>query len=103
MRILRHLAKRTVRSRPAAVSKLMAYIPTAGAAAYLREPDAELPLPGGELARRINALPTAGDRLHTWHTTTNKPVPDSRGSSSSEPVERAYVQKAHEQLGTAGR
>ncbi|MFF9120529.1 hypothetical protein ACF09Y_34050 [Streptomyces massasporeus] len=41
MRILRHLPQQTVRSRPPGVSKLMAYIPTAVAAGYLREPDAE--------------------------------------------------------------
>lgn len=45
MRTLRHLAKQTVRSRPAAVSRLMAYLPAAVTAGYLREPDTELPCP----------------------------------------------------------
>ncbi|MFE4626517.1 hypothetical protein [Streptomyces mirabilis] len=103
MRILRHLAKQTVRSRPAAISKLMAYIPTAVTAGYLREPDSELPLPGHEFARRINALLAAVDRPHTWHRTSNDPIPHPRGSSSSESVERAYLQKLPEQLGTARR
>ncbi|MFE3270967.1 hypothetical protein [Streptomyces sp. NPDC059215] len=103
MRILRLLAKQTVRSRPAAVSRLMAYIPTAVTAGYLREPDSELPLPGKEFARRITTLLAAGDRLHTWHRTPNESVADSRGPSSSESVERAYVQKVPQQLGTAGR
>ncbi|MEU0037585.1 hypothetical protein [Streptomyces sp. NPDC006333] len=103
MRILRLLAKQTVRSRSAAISALMAYIPAAVTTGYLREPDSELPLPGMEFARRIHALLAAGDRLHTWHRTPNEPVPDSCGSSSSESVERAYVQKVPEQLGTAGR
>lgn len=50
MRVLGHLAKQNVRSRPAGISKLTAYIPTAVTAGYLREPDTELPLPGHETA-----------------------------------------------------
>ncbi|MFE5084509.1 hypothetical protein [Streptomyces mirabilis] len=63
----------------------------------------ELPLPGHEFARRINALLAAVDRPHTWHRTPNDPIPHPRGSSSSESVERAYLQKFPEQLGTARR
>ncbi|MEU7337338.1 hypothetical protein [Streptomyces sp. NPDC007074] len=103
MRILRQLAKQTVRSRPATVSKLMAYIPTAVTTGYLREPDSELPLPGQEFARRINALLAAGDRLHTWHRTPKESVESTRDSSTAESVERAYVQKIPEQLDTAAR
>ncbi|MFE2581295.1 hypothetical protein [Streptomyces sp. NPDC059378] len=102
MRILRHLAQQTVRSRPASVCKLMAYIPTAVTAGYLREPDSELPLPGREFARRINALLAAVDRPHTW---TRRPSasPHERPRTSSKPdsVERSYLQKVPEQLGTA--
>ncbi|MER7055944.1 hypothetical protein [Streptomyces sp. NPDC000351] len=34
----------------------MAYIPDAVAAGYLREPDAELPVPGHGFAQRLQAL-----------------------------------------------
>lgn len=66
MRVLGHLAKQTVRSRPAGVSKLTAYIPMTVTAGYLREPDAELPLPGVEFARRINNILAAADHPSTW-------------------------------------
>ncbi|WP_413754860.1 hypothetical protein [Streptomyces sp. MMBL 11-3] len=56
LRILRHLAKHTVRPRTTAVSHLMAYIPTAVTAGYLREPDMELPLPGDDFAQHIRDL-----------------------------------------------
>ncbi|WRZ87743.1 hypothetical protein OHB54_00725 [Streptomyces sp. NBC_01007] len=101
MRILRHLAQQTVRSRPASVCKLMAYIPTVVTAGYLREPDSELPLPGGEFARRINALLAAVDRPHTWSRRPTDPKPQSGGSSQAESVERSYLQKVPEHLGTA--
>lgn len=58
MRILRHLAQQTVRSRPASVCKLMAYIPTVVTAGYLREPDSELPCPeGNSLVGSMLCLP----------------------------------------------
>jgi hypothetical protein len=101
MRILRHLAQQTVRSQPASVCKLMAYIPTVVTAGYLREPDSELPLPGGEFARRINALLAAVDRPHTWSRRPTDPKPQSGGSSQAESVERPYLRKVPEQLGTA--
>lgn len=56
LRILRLLAKNTVRPRTTAVTRLMDYIPTAVTIGYLREPDMELPLPGPDFARRINKL-----------------------------------------------
>ncbi|MDX3119820.1 hypothetical protein, partial [Streptomyces scabiei] len=65
MRILRHLAQQTVRSRPAPLGELMAYIPAAVTAGYLREPDTELPLPGDEFARRIAGLLATAYRPHT--------------------------------------
>lgn len=101
MRILRHLAKQSVRSRPAAISKLMAYIPTAVTAGYLREPDTELPLPGDEFARRINSLLGAADRPHTWHRRPNHRAPDPREVPDTESVERGYLQTIPEQMGTA--
>ncbi|MFF5407835.1 hypothetical protein ACFY8K_33835 [Streptomyces misionensis] len=56
LRILRHLSKEAVRDRTAAVTRLMAYIPTAVTVGYLREPDMELPLPGHDFAHRVRDL-----------------------------------------------
>ncbi|MFJ7423422.1 hypothetical protein ACIQXD_33170 [Streptomyces uncialis] len=56
LRVLNHLAKDTPRTRTAAVTDLMDYLPTAVATAYLRQPDVELPLPGNDFAHRIRAL-----------------------------------------------
>ncbi|WP_333749125.1 hypothetical protein [Streptomyces sp. IBSBF 2394] len=103
MRILRHLAKQTVRTRPATISKLMAYVPTAVTAGYLREPDTEIPLPGDEFARRINYLLAATDRPHTRHRQPKRAATDHRDHTAAEPVERAYLQTVPEQLGTAKR
>ncbi|MER6557431.1 hypothetical protein ABT300_06605 [Streptomyces sp. NPDC001027] len=103
MRILRHLAQQTVRSRPAAIGKLMAYIPTAVTAGYLREPDTELPLPGDGFARRITSLLAAADRPHTWHRRPSPSAPDPRACPDTESVERGYLQPIPEQMGTANR
>ncbi|MEU9575554.1 hypothetical protein AB0D62_38155 [Streptomyces massasporeus] len=99
MRILRHLAQQTVRSRPPGVSKLMAYIPTAVAAGYLREPDSELPLPGLEFARLINRLLTAADRPSTWDTRPTR----SKTSAYTRAADREHRQTIPEQMGTAKR
>ncbi|MET8420676.1 hypothetical protein ABZV41_34805 [Streptomyces sp. NPDC005098] len=56
LRILRHLAKYTNRPQSAAVTELMAYIPTAVAAGYLRQPEMDLPMPGPDFAHRISTL-----------------------------------------------
>lgn len=57
LRVLRHLAKHTVRPpRTAAVSELMSYASTAVTAGWLREPDSDIPLPGPDFADRITAL-----------------------------------------------
>ncbi|MEV7238861.1 hypothetical protein AB0N06_34620 [Streptomyces sp. NPDC051020] len=56
LRILRHLAKYTTRPQSAAVTKLMAYIPTAVAAGYLRQPEMDLPVPGPDFSHRISTL-----------------------------------------------
>jgi hypothetical protein len=58
LRVLRHLSANTTRSKSAAVLKLMAYIPRAVAAGYLREPETELPLPGNGFAQRVQNLVT---------------------------------------------
>ncbi|WP_328349363.1 hypothetical protein OG800_01570 [Streptomyces sp. NBC_00445] len=56
LRVLLHIAKYTARPRPAVVAELMAYVPLAVAAGYLRQPEVELPLPGTGFARKIRAL-----------------------------------------------
>ncbi|MGW0778900.1 hypothetical protein ACWD01_36055 [Streptomyces sp. NPDC002835] len=64
LRMLRHLAKSTARQQSAVVTELMAYIPTAVAAGYLRQPEMDLPMPGPDFARRVSALlDAAADRL----------------------------------------
>ncbi|MEU6680321.1 hypothetical protein [Streptomyces sp. NPDC046925] len=64
LRVLRNLA-RTPGRRPHswAVSQLMAYVPTAVAVGYLRQPDIALPVPGRDFAAQITA------RLNTQHCT----------------------------------
>lgn len=103
MRVLGHLAKQTVRSRSAGVSKLMAYIPTAVTAGYLREPDTELPLPGHEFARRINSLLAAADRPSIWASRPSRPAPGPYTSPDTRAVDREHRQTTPEQMGTAKR
>ncbi|WP_327686260.1 hypothetical protein [Streptomyces sp. NBC_00467] len=69
LRVLRHLAKSTTRPYSAAVTQLMAYIPTAVATGYLRQPESELPMPGPDFADRISTL---------LNTTTNQPRTPTR-------------------------
>jgi hypothetical protein len=83
--------------------RIMAYIPAAVTAGYLREPDTELPLPSNEFARRISRLLAATDRPHTWQRRPNNPAGDQREPTTIEPVERAYLQTVPEQMGTAKR
>ncbi|MET9347556.1 hypothetical protein [Streptomyces termitum] len=59
LRLLRRLGRTASRPRSAVVAELMAYMPTAVAVGYLREPDSELPLPGNKFAHEIHALLTA--------------------------------------------
>ncbi|TXS44081.1 hypothetical protein EAO75_30205 [Streptomyces sp. uw30] len=84
---LLHVAKYTARPRPAAVTELMAYVPLAVAAGYLRQPDAELPLPGTGFARKIRALlPAAANRRRVLGTVPAQPDTHVRaGHDSSEP------------------
>ncbi|MFC7897677.1 hypothetical protein [Streptomyces sp. NPDC057381] len=58
LRVLRHLSANTPRTKSAAVLGLMAYVPNAVAAGYLREPETELPLPGSAFAQRVKTLIT---------------------------------------------
>ncbi|MBL1109330.1 hypothetical protein JK361_32875 [Streptomyces sp. 5-8] len=62
LRVLRHLAKHTVRPRTAAVTELMTYVTTAVTAGWLREPDSDIPLPGPDFADRITALFKAAEK-----------------------------------------
>ncbi|MGX1274941.1 hypothetical protein [Streptomyces phaeoluteigriseus] len=76
LRVLRHLAKYTVRPRPAAVTQLMAYVPKAVAVGYLRQPEVELPMPGPDFARRISTLiATAANRPDVFTTLPARPGP----------------------------
>ncbi|MGW4699852.1 hypothetical protein [Streptomyces sp. NPDC004285] len=59
LRLLRRLGRPASQPRSAVVAELMAYMPTAVAVGYLREPDSELPLPGEKFAHEIHALLTA--------------------------------------------
>ncbi|MEU3521739.1 hypothetical protein ABZ770_42035 [Streptomyces sp. NPDC006654] len=56
LRALLAVTKYATRPRTAFVTELMAYVPLAVAAGYLRQPDAELPLPGAGFARKIRSL-----------------------------------------------
>jgi hypothetical protein len=66
LRALLAVTREAARPRTAAVTELMAYVPLAVAAGYLRQPDVELPLPGAGFARKIRALLAAA---------ANKPCP----------------------------
>ncbi|WP_369180964.1 hypothetical protein [Streptomyces mutabilis] len=74
LRVLRHLSANTTRSKSAAVLELMAYIPDAVAAGYLREPETELPLPGSGFAQRVRALITAPATQRKGHKPKIRPV-----------------------------
>ncbi|WP_051879416.1 hypothetical protein [Streptomyces sp. NRRL B-24720] len=81
LRIRRHLAKYTARPQSAAVAELMAYIPTAVAAGYLRQPEMDLPMPGPDFAYCISTLlgiaadrPAAPGRLPARRPARTRPV-----------------------------
>lgn len=56
LRLLRRLATSAERPLPAAVTRLMDYVPGAVACGYVREPEIDLPVPGPDFARRIRRL-----------------------------------------------
>ncbi|MFE3249787.1 hypothetical protein [Streptomyces sp. NPDC059209] len=88
LRILRHLAKNTVRPRTTAVTRLMDYIPTAVTVGYLREPDMDLPLPlpGPDFARRVKELiAAAANRPDVSDTLPAAPHP-ATGTSTRSPT-----------------
>ncbi|MDF9867929.1 MULTISPECIES: hypothetical protein [Streptomyces] len=93
LRLLRRLGKHTSRPRSAVVSELMAYMPTAVAVGYLREPDSELPLPGNQFAHEIHALLTTSAtqpdrpsnlpaRIRTRTRTRGRPRPGTRQAAA---------------------
>ncbi|WP_225827129.1 hypothetical protein [Streptomyces naphthomycinicus] len=99
LRILRHLAKHTVRPRTAAATELMAYVTTAVTAGWLREPDSDIPLPGPDFADRITALleasadkPDISDTLPPRSTDEALP-PDPAPSAHSRRTARQHIQE----------
>ncbi|MGW7260697.1 hypothetical protein [Streptomyces sp. NPDC054834] len=87
LRILRHLSKHTARTRTAAVTELMAFVPTAVTVGWLREPEMDLPLPGPEFARRINALvAAAANRPDVSDTLPARPDPQERTAGDDRPT-----------------
>jgi hypothetical protein len=104
LRVLRHLAKSTAHPQSAVVTELMAYIPTAVAAGYLRQPEMDLPMPGPDFARRVSALlDAAANRpdaprglparrpLHTRTRLRDTSQPTSR-PRSTEPAQTVHSQ-----------
>ncbi len=91
LRVLRHLAKHTVRPRSAAVTELMDYVSTAVTAGWLREPDSDIPLPGSDFADRITQLleaaankPDVSDTLPARSTDQDLPPdPDQNAPAGS--------------------
>lgn len=66
---------------------------TAVTAAYLREPDTELPLPGHEFARRINSFLAAADRPSIWDS---RPCRVSRLASAAARLARTPPRRTEE-------
>ncbi|WP_327188066.1 hypothetical protein [Streptomyces sp. NBC_01334] len=107
LRVLRHLAKYTARPRPASVTALMTYVPSAVAIGYLRQPETELPMPGPDFARRISTLlASAANRPDVYTTLPARPGPRARPRpDSGQPAPRPSVgkptQEVNPQLGEA--
>ncbi|MET9388783.1 hypothetical protein ABZY09_49580 [Streptomyces sp. NPDC002928] len=98
LRILRHLAKYSARPRPAALTALMAYVPTAVTVGYLRQPEMDLPTPGPDFARRISTLlATAANRPDVTNTLPARPDPRERASrDAAHPLTRSSSGKPSE-------
>lgn len=113
LRILRHLAKYSARPRSAAVTELMAYVPTAVAVGYLRQPDMDLPTPGADFARRISTLlATAANRPDVTTTLPARPDPREQASrDAAHPLSRPSStesstessETAHRQVGETAK
>ncbi|MFK0112486.1 hypothetical protein [Streptomyces sp. NPDC091217] len=87
LRILRHLSKHTVRYRTAAVSELMAYVPTAVTVGALRAPEMDLPLPGPDFAHHINLmLASAASRPDVSDTLPARTEPRERAAQETDRI-----------------
>ncbi|WP_326658681.1 hypothetical protein [Streptomyces canus] len=109
LRILRHLAKYSTRPRSAAVTELMAYVPTAVAVGYLNQPDMDLPTPGADFARRISTLlATAANRPDVTNTLPARPDPREHAShdaahSLAQPSSAESSETARRQVGETAK
>ena len=107
LRVLRHLAKYTVRPRPAAVTQLMTYVPKAVAVGYLRQPEVELPMPGPDFARRISTLiATAANRPDVFTTLPARPGPrvlTDTGPQASASTGKDSAEAVHPQMGETAK
>ncbi|MET9914323.1 hypothetical protein ABZZ74_47785 [Streptomyces sp. NPDC006476] len=105
LRILRHLAKYTARPLSAATTELMAYVPTAVAVGYLREPEMDLPTPGTDFARRVSTLLAAAanrpDVITGLPARPNPPknVPHDGTHSVVQPPSTTSPDSVREQMG----
>ncbi|MGW1290725.1 hypothetical protein ACWD4N_46010 [Streptomyces sp. NPDC002586] len=99
LRILRHLSKHTVRPRTAAVTELMAYISTTVTVGWLREPEADLPLPGPDFASRITRLLEAGaTRPDVTDTLPARPPARKQRAETNQTI-TTTPPAAHQQMG----
>ncbi|PWJ02053.1 hypothetical protein DKG34_40830 [Streptomyces sp. NWU49] len=80
LRLLRRLATSAERPLPAAVTRLMDYVPGAVACGYVREPEIDLPVPGPDFARRIGRLLAAA--VQRTEARDRGPRPTTRSSTS---------------------
>jgi hypothetical protein len=106
LRVLRHLAKSTARPRTAAVTELMTYVPQAVAVGYLRQPEAELPMPGPDFARRISTLLAAAanrpDVFTSLPARPNRALADTK-QPLHPPAAGKTAETAHEQMGETAK
>ncbi|MFB7633403.1 hypothetical protein ACFC0M_21035 [Streptomyces sp. NPDC056149] len=95
LRVLRHLARSTVRERTAAVTELMACVPNAVAVGYLRQPEVELPIPGGDFARQIRTvLDTAAHGPDAPDALPSRPAPHAQPTDPNQPLDRLPTDSA---------
>jgi hypothetical protein len=85
LRVLRRLAKSTERPLPAAVTRLMDYVPGAVACGYVREPEIDLPIPGPDFARRIRRLLAAAVQRPEARDRGSRPTISSSASQVVRP------------------
>ncbi|MBZ4014460.1 hypothetical protein [Streptomyces purpurogeneiscleroticus] len=97
LHLLRNLGKHTARTRSAAVTELMDYIPTAVATGYLYQPDMELPTPGPDFANRVSGLLTAAADVDAPRATPSRPHLRKRTTCEPQPSSSKHSQTAHSQ------